>query len=384
MSGASTGLVLGSLFLSVTPAPCAEDWPIYRADRGLSGIAQTTLEESLELLWTVEAEGAITSSPVVWDGRVYFGSDDKFLYCVDTATGEVLWKGETEDMIEASPLVVDGAVYIGSSDFYFYAFDAVTGERRWRTETDDQILGSANYLRTEEGLRILVGSYDSRLYSFDATDGKVLWSYATENYINGTPAVEAGRVVLGGCDAKLHVVSAREGVPEKSIFLGPEAHIAGSIALVGGRAYFGHYGNEFVCVDLETSEVVWSYGGRHQPFFSSPAVTEERVVFGGRDKLLHCVRRSDGTALWTFPTRRKVDGSPVVAGDKVIFGSGDGRLYLLDLESGRELWRFDVGQAIISSPAVVDGRVYVGANDGRLYVFGPPQQPKTERDGGQE
>src|SRR6185436_17104553 len=73
--------------------------------------------------------------------------------------------------------------------------------------------------------------------------------------------------------------------------------------------------------NVETNSVVWRFRDRGFPYFSSPAVTKDKVVFGGRDKQLHCVRTDDGKPLWAFPTRGKVDSSPVVAGDKVVVGS---------------------------------------------------------------
>ena len=105
---------------------------------------------------------------------------------------------------------------------------------------------------------------------------------------------------------------------------------------------------------------------------------DQRVVFGGRDKRLHCVQRSDGKEVWSFPTRRKVDGSPVIVGEKVVFGSGDGWVFVLSLKDGSELWSYEIGRPIMSSPAVVDGHILVGANDSRLYCFGPT--PKETED----
>jgi eukaryotic-like serine/threonine-protein kinase len=121
---------------------------------------------------------------------------------------------------------------------------------------------------------------------------------------------------------------------------------------------------------LRQGKTVWRFHGRDFPYFSSPAVAGDRVVFGGRDKLVHCVKRADGAELWSFPTRGKVDSSPVVCGDKVVVGSDDGRLYLLSLENGRELWSYEIGQAIESSPAVARGLVVVGCDDGNVYCFG--------------
>jgi outer membrane protein assembly factor BamB len=348
----------------------SDDWPMHRRDSSLTGVTGERLGDDLELAWTFETEGAIISSPAIVGGVVYVGSGDQKVYAIDLATGVERWSFLTEDIIEAPPLVHDGRVYIGSSDLFFYAIDADTGELEWKRETGDKILGGANFVTADDGTTsIVVGSYDTHLYCFDAKSGEPRWSYRTDNYINGTPAILGDEIVFGGCDAMLHVVSAKTGEAADRIDLGRECHVAGSVALADGRAYLGHYGNEFVCVDLEEADVVWSYPSPRHAFFSSPAIAADRVVFGGRDKKLHCVKRSDGEPLWTFPTRRKIDGSPVVFGDRVVFGSGDGRLYVLNLEDGEEVWSYEIGQPVYSSPAVAGGTIVVGANDGVLYAF---------------
>jgi outer membrane protein assembly factor BamB len=227
-------------------------------------------------------------------------------------------------------------------------------------------------------MRVVVGSYDTRLYCFDPASGEKLWAYETDNYVNGTPAILGDRIVFGGCDAALHVVSAESGEAYERLQLGSDCYVAGSVALADGKAYFGHYGNRFVCVDLASGRELWGVDG-DQAFFASPALDEEHVVVGGRDKLLRCLRRSDGSELWSFKTRRQIDSSAVICGDKVVFGSADGRLFVLRLSDGREEWSYDVGRPIYTSPAVTNGHVLVGANDGNLYAFGPaPTATETE------
>jgi len=377
-----TGALAAVLAAGLASAQPSEDsWSIFRGDPALTGRATGSLPAELELLWTFEAGGAVTSSPVVADGRVVFGSDDGNVYALDAEGGEELWSFKTDDIVEAPPLILDGRVFVGSSDFFFYAIDARTGELAWKYEAEDKFLGGANYVRTRDGARVLVGSYDTNLYCFDPATGEKLWAYSTENYVNGTPAILGDRVIFGGCDAVLHVVSAATGEALGALQLGADCHVAGSAALHEGRAYFGHYGNQFVAVDLEQEELAWTYDSPRHAFFSSPAIGDDRIVFGGRDKKLHCVQLSDGKPLWTFPSRRKVDGSPVICGDAVVFGSGDGRMYVLGLADGKERWTYDIGQSILSSPAVVDGRIYIGANDGKLYVFGAGSS-KAEEDQG--
>lgn len=364
--------------LPIAAAELHTNWPSFRGGPALNGVAGGTLPAAPVLRWSFQAGKSIVSSPVVSAGRLVIGCDDGNVYCLDAASGEQRWTHPTEDVIEAPPLIHDGSVYVGSSSGVFLALELASGALRWKHQTDDKILGGANWFVAAGGeTRIVVGSYDSNLYCFAAADGAVRWKYGTGNYVNGTPAIDGGRIVFGGCDAVLHVVAAEDGAGLAKIELGSDAHVAGSVALDGGRVYLGHYGNAFVCADLAKNEVLWSFPDDKHPFFSSPALTDELVVFGGRNKQLHCLRRADGSLVWKFPTRRKVDGSPVIAGDAVVFAAGDGRIHVLALADGSERWSTELGSEIGGSVAVAGGWIYAAGVDGRIVAFGPP-----EADGG--
>jgi eukaryotic-like serine/threonine-protein kinase len=166
----------------------------------------------------------------------------------------------------------------------------------------------------------------------------------------------------------LHLVSLKDGAKVKEVEAG--AYIAGSGAFEGNRFYIGHYENEFLCADLDAGKITWRYKDRAFPYFSSPALTKDRVIFGGRDKKLHCVNKDTGEQIWSFPTKGKVDSSPVVCDDKIVVGSEDGRLYVIRLSDGTRVWDYEIGQGIIGSPAVIDGLVVIGSEDGSIYGFG--------------
>jgi outer membrane protein assembly factor BamB len=148
------------------------------------------------------------------------------------------------------------------------------------------------------------------------------------------------------------------------------SYIAASAAFLDGEVYVGNYDNVFMKADITAGKVVWEYTESDAPFFSSPAVGEDVVVFGGRDEKVHCVRREDGKVVWTFQTRGEVDSSPVICGDKVVVGSEDGRLYMIRLSDGSLVWSYEIGQPVTSSPAVAGGMVIVGSDDGYVYAFG--------------
>lgn len=352
----------------------ADDWPSFRGDPAQSGIARGPLPAAPVERWSFQAPKAIVSSPVVAAGRLVVGCDDGNVYCLDARTGELRWTHPTGDVIEAPALIHQDSVYVGSSSGELHALALADGSPRWKASTGDKILGGANWVEAGGETRIVVGSYDANLYCLAATDGAVRWKYETGNYVNGAPAIDDGRIVFGGCDSRLHVVSAVDGTAVATLDLGSDAHVAGSVGLADGRVYLGHYGNAFVCADLARNELLWSFPDPKHPFFSSPAISADRVVFGGRNKQLHCLRRSDGEVLWKYATRRKVDGSPVVAGDAVVFGSGDGKLIVLALADGSERWSFELGSEIGGSVAVAGGWIYAATLDGRVRAFGPPPE----------
>ena len=348
------------------------NWPIFRGDNNFSGNAQGDIPDSLKLLWKFQAEDEITSSPVVMSGKIYFGSMDGKLYCLDLVTGEKYWEFATTTSFEAPPLILNNIVYIGNVNHVFYAINANNGEVKWQLETGGKIMGSANWSVNPENndTLIFVGCYDAKMYCIHAETGKKIWTYNTKNFINGAPAIYRDYLIFGGCDAFLHRISTVTGKNRVKINL--ESYLAASPAVYKNFAYVGDYNWEVVAVNLEDTSIVWKYYDEEEgaPFFSSPAVTEQYVVVGSRDFRLHCIHRKTGIGNWTFRTLDEVESSPIIVNHKVVFCSADGRVYIVNLEDGSLIWSYEIGGSIISTPAVAMGKIIVGAEDGGLYVFG--------------
>lgn len=350
---------------------CAADWPMHRGGPELRGIATMAAPAKAELLWQFKGDKPVKGAAAIAGGRVFFGDDGGKVHGLDAASGKEQWSFKTGAGIEATPLVLDGSVIIGSSDAFLYALDAATGALKWKYETGDKILGGANHAKSPDGKSawILVGSYDSHLHCVDAATGKAVWKHGTDNFINGTPAVTpGGEIIFGGCDSFIHVLQLADGKELRQIE--STAYIASSVATADGLGYVGNYGNVVLAFDPKGGEVKWKYRDRNFPYFSSAAVTADRVILGGRDKRLHCIDRATGKGVWTFQTRGEVESSPVVCGDAIIVGSADGRLYCVALGDGRERWAYEIGAPVTASPAIADGRIVIGAEDGSVYCFG--------------
>jgi outer membrane protein assembly factor BamB len=362
----SQAMVHGADVRLATSAATA--WPMFHKEPALTGQTKDTISLKPVLLWSFDCKKPVRSSAAIVSGMVFIGTDDDALLCLDLNTGKQVWRFAAGGSVESSPLVISNSVFFGSSDGVFHAVRAGDGKELWSRKTDDKILGSANCWTNKGKVVVLVGSYDYHLYALDATQGGVVWSFETGNYINGTPAIWVGNAVFGGCDGMVHVVSLADGKELKQMDAG--GYIAGSVAINGNRAYFGQMENDFVCLDVTKGQTAWTFHDRNFPYYSSPAIWSGKVVFGGRDKIVHCIAAADGKPLWAFPTKGKVDSSPAICGDKVVVGSDDGFLYLLSFQTGKELWSYEIGSPVASSPAVANGKIVVGADDGVVYCFG--------------
>jgi len=351
--------------------PGEPSWAIFRGDRALTGQFNVSIAPPLQAKWRFVAKGAVKSSPVLWAGRAFFGSNDGNVYCLDAADGSLIWKVETGQPIEAPPLLLDGHVIIGLADGSLLCLSAEGGSEVWRYKAADKIVGSANWFDHQTAGRCVVfGSYDNSLHCLSAGNGGLIWKYQTENYVNGTPAIFGEIAAIGGCDGKVHVVNLRSGQAERRIDAGK--YIAASPAIVETIAYIGNHDDAFDALDLRPGEAqgaapLWEVKSDRGGYYASAAVAGQRVVTAGLDGAVTCLQRKDGTPLWTFTTDSAIDASPVVAGDTVIVAGGDGKLYLLSLENGQKLGEFNAGSAMTATPAVGENLIVIGCDDGSVY-----------------
>jgi outer membrane protein assembly factor BamB/tRNA A-37 threonylcarbamoyl transferase component Bud32 len=157
-----------------------------------------------KILWRFKAKRAVSSSPVEYDGLVFFGSNDWQLYALDMAHGWKVWEYRANKDIISSPAVGDGRVYVGSVDGIMYAVDASSGRERWRFQTEGQITSSPAYANDA----VYFGGVDGKVYSLDAKTGLMRWSFQTEAPVPSSPYVLDGVVYVGSMDHHLYAFKA--------------------------------------------------------------------------------------------------------------------------------------------------------------------------------
>ena len=364
------GVSFLALFVIASTAPVsAADWPQFRGNPHLTGVASDAPPAALKVLWSYELGDMNDSSPAIAGGVVYAGAANGTLAALDLATGKLRWKYSTGGPLgigESSPAVAAGAVYVGDLDGVVHAVNSADGKRIWTFKTGSEIKASPIVVN---GL-VIIGSYDTHLYALDARTGALRWKFQIKGQVHATPAVQGDVLFLAGCDEVFRAIRIADGRQLYEIPTG--AYTGASPVIDGDRAYVGTFEYEVIALDLKARRVLWRYSDKERqfPFYSSASVANGRVVLGGRDKLIHAIDAGTGKAAWTFTTRARVDSSPAVAGGRVYVGSGDGRFYVLDLATGQKQWEFEAGSGITASPAISGGRVVIVSNDGIVYCFG--------------
>jgi len=128
MSGVMlTVFLLGALTLafSVQPvvAPLAVDWwPMRGHDLNHTGYSTSTAPKTNKTIWVYTTGEVVCSSPAIVDGKVYVGSYDGKIYCLNASNGSKIWSYTTSNYVFSSPAVADGKVCVGSANGLIYAF----------------------------------------------------------------------------------------------------------------------------------------------------------------------------------------------------------------------------------------------------------------------
>jgi outer membrane protein assembly factor BamB len=273
------------------------------------------------------------SSPVVWQGAVYFGSGDGNIYALNAASGALKWKFKTGDVVHASPAIADGTLFLGSWDSFFYALDAASGREKWRFKTGEDpdthnqvgIQSSA----AVAGGTVYFGCRDSNFYAVDADTGQKKWTFPNHgSWVIGSPAVQDGTVYFGTSDSGLfHALDAKTGASVFSIKFQAWPMFS-SPAIASGTLYIGSHMGKLMAIDLAGQKTSWTFetdgAKQNGPLWTKPDGTpnyEAAFPSDFYDDIVTGVSRmmAIGTVL----------SSPVVVDNVVYFGSTDGNLYAL-------------------------------------------------------
>lgn len=124
-----------------------------------------------------------------------------------------------------------------------------------------------------------------------------------------------------------------------------------------------------MAISQNTGLLRWEYGTEGS-IFSSPACSNNKVVFGSGDGYIYCLNIENGQLNWKYKTDASVLGSPVINGDTAFIGGSDHRFYAINIADGKLIWQFEgLEGPVVSTPLLYGDRIFFGAWDRHLYAI---------------
>ncbi|MBI2804049.1 MAG: PQQ-binding-like beta-propeller repeat protein [Planctomycetes bacterium] len=184
----------------------AADWPMWRHDANRSGASPHTLPKKLHLQWSRQYRSTATAwpdqakmqfdiarEPVVGGQTIYFNSSRyDAVRALDTRTGDEKWTFFADGPIRFAPALGKDRLYFVSDDGYLYCLKAETGKLLWRFRGgpgDRKILGNDRLISTwpARGAPVLADGnvyFAASIWPFmgifihavDADTGKAVWT----------------------------------------------------------------------------------------------------------------------------------------------------------------------------------------------------------------
>jgi outer membrane protein assembly factor BamB len=197
--------------------------------------------------WKRSLPSASESSPLVDNGRVFFGSQNGTVYALNAKTGRPLWTYHAGGSVKASPSLSGGILYFGDYSGHVQAVGERNGRRIWIAGSGGALLGNGTFYSTAAVIygRVYLGNTDGRMYAYDAGTGRLDWAVQTGAYVYASPAVTNApglgpTVYAGSYDGNFYAFNARSGHISWQFNAG--GRISGSATIVGRTVYFADLG----------------------------------------------------------------------------------------------------------------------------------------------
>jgi outer membrane protein assembly factor BamB len=401
----------------------AGDWPTWRHDAARTGYTDETLEapENFQLLW--EHHQAAPARPawprsermtfdrspplIAAQGMVFFGdSVDGSIHALDSATGETRWVFPTRAPVRFAPCYFEGKIFAGSDDGFLYCLNSDDGSLRWKKRggpSDEMILGNDRMISRwpmRGGAVVLDGvlyfaagiwpSDGVSLYALDPATGETLWVNDTAGSIYlGQP--HGGAFAKSGVAAQGYLVAS-----EKQIFMATGRAVpaafdrkAGEFQYLSLQANTHRGGAEVMLSDRFFINGAYAFEQTDSALNGSvpkgpKVITPEGFtgVYGSKVTGLKWIdketldRKGQPSMVRTTEEFLSLDWdsengstSAVGAGRHLIVG-GEGVVSIADVaEQGGVIWSEKV-KGEVHALAIADQRVFATTDEGKIYCFG--------------
>jgi outer membrane protein assembly factor BamB len=126
--------------------------------------------ETGQEIWQFRADDAVRSNLVIWQNHLLFGCDDQQIYSVDRK-GRLVGRYDAGGKTGKTLAVADNLLYFGTDDRYLHCMNLDRQKRKWKIRS-----GGATFVPpVAAGKRIFFLCWNCAIYCLDKTSGTILW-----------------------------------------------------------------------------------------------------------------------------------------------------------------------------------------------------------------
>ena len=342
------------------PLPSMRDYdlayyPIIVGDRLYYGSTSDDAIHCLDVrtgneLWTFTTGGPIRVAPTFSSGKLFFGSDDGYAYCIKASNGKLVWKfSPTEDKVQkvmnnnalisfwpvrTGVLIEQGIAYFGASllpwkESYFCAVDMNSGK----------VKKEGTYIKNYNDLT-LEGAMASTGTKIIQPQGRI-----SPVFFNKVDGMSKGQLAgTGGCFVLV--------TPELNI-VHPQSSREKSI-----METFGSDINKIVDKSEQNAQFMSFKGGKEM-------VVKDSMSYILTDRSISAYDRNTKKVVWS---NQNYQAHRIIISGDVLYVGGTDKIYAVSTKNGQPLWETNV-QGTVYALAVANNALYASTGDGRIYRF---------------
>lgn len=320
------------------------------------------------------------SAPLLYNGFLYFGTDDGTFYALGSTNGSVKWSykilfGASGKRIYSSPAAYQNTIFFGAYDGNLYALDAITGKKKW-VFFDADWVGSSPCVAEDLGL-IFIGlefgllKKKGGIAAVSVLTGKLIWNfYEMDGLTHASPAYSKKfNVVVCGCNnKKIYCFDAKKGDLKWVFETKGEVKYGAMFDEKKGVVYVGSMDGCVYKIDIKSGELLMTFK-TEAGIYSTPVFTEQLLVVGSLDKKIYCWNNETGQIVWSFQTSGRIFASPIIKKNLVYIGSNDGRLRVININNGTLEGEILFAERVVNKICLENNTIYVPTQACEIYAY---------------
>jgi len=356
----------------------------FHADASHSGYYGTTGIRQLHgIKWSFKTEGSVFSSPVIWNGKVFIGSDDSSFYALNIKDGNLAWKFKTGGRVSSSAAIFNGKVFVVSFDGYLYCLDLDSGKELWKFKTAGEAVFAARGIHglPDKGKllndpwdmflsspvvangNVYFGSGAGVFYALDCNSGKKEWEFVTNGVIHSSPAYSDSTIYFGSWDSYMYALNSVTGSLKWKFKTGTDTlyynqvGFQASPVVYKGVVYSGCRDANVWAINAKTGELKWKYYNNGSWVIVTPALHNDTLYFTTSDthKFI-ALSSTDGKVLYTGDCKTFGFSSPAITEGTIYLGTFGGSLMAFRSKNGNPIWEFRTEAAKINKDSIITSK----------------------------